>query len=1143
MTESRLAEPLKLAQGATASRHAATSPGGDEQLTPERLRRENFRNDRILAGLALILTFLLASYPVGNSDALMHLRIGELIAKGEFIFGQDPFSYTVSNDTVWVHPGWLLDLLLYGIYAVSGGAGLVLFRGFIALALAVVFLQFRKPGDSLLTCSFATILSMLVLSQRMFIRPELVSFLFLGLTLVLLWAKPQASEKPQVESGWRRSWLWLPPLFWIWVNMDHWFFLGPAVVGLYLLGEVLQDLFSEDTGRDDKLSATERGRLGVILAAGVAACLLNPYFYRVFQWKYLVPGELWSVALETFRDLEPEYRRLGISPLVAEYFRETSTFFRPMQLSFAEWAYYLLALFGAISFVFSGEPRRWGRLLIWLAVFALCVYLAQNVGFLATLGLSPAGFLAAAAMTFVFAGEPRRWGRLLVWTAFLALSAYQARNAGFLAVVTAPIAILNLQERGGALPSVERRWVSLGQFGRALMLLAVLLIGALLIVAKDPTVQALGGEAPRGLVHGRGAPGWTLTQDLSWKRASDQLENWRAEGKLTGNTFHPRIDLGHYLLQGKRNFIDIRFSVHGGSAAEFIRASQALRKTGTPRAFEYDWQDVFRRHDISHVVIDFLLPVLVSPQDRAAGFPAYPAVLALVADEANWEQLDYTDGQTFILAWKKSPHWERLRPLRYDASREAFRAPTRLPPAEGPPREAPGQDALATILGASPPPPAALYEAEWHKVMHDRAIGMIRGRLLSGGPRGQAIEAMLGQIGHGPAQVLAGAPLPPLPLAEPVPTGRVILALRAVRRAIAENPEEPEGYRLLLSTYQLLNGLEVPPFSDSPAVQSPIREMQMFFALKSWAERSGGLRDPNANPHLMLAERFADNLYLDLALDHYRLGVLALRNFGTPPGVSDKEFEKFLLNLDQRFFGNRSVDQIERLVRETEAQYRTQVADPRLRENYLTRAELAMRLNPACRLGKEALQDLQKAVASPSPDVRRAGFSSLIEHCLNVGEFAEARQLLRTPKAEEMMGRFPYHQTAGLVSAAYGEYDSALRHLAQVDAGIADTAVQRVLAGFQTQLLGGHADFHGAVALRSLAEVQHGLGEAMQRSDSLAVMGLLALEAGRVRGDANRPGAAELFQKAVEVYPDSAFRSVAGRYYFLITGQLLPAPR
>src|SRR5262249_30380666 len=193
------------------------------------------RLDLLLVGLLLALAFLLGSFAARNTDFWLHLATGRLLARGELAFGADPFAFT-SGATPWVNHAWLFDLALYGLYGLLGGPGLVVLQALLLVALAVVLLQMRRPGQSLWLPAAATGLALLAVSTRFFLQPLVVSYLFLGLTLYLL---TRAEAQPAAAAPPRSLWL-LPPLFALWVNLDAWFFLGPLCVGLWLLGACLQ---------------------------------------------------------------------------------------------------------------------------------------------------------------------------------------------------------------------------------------------------------------------------------------------------------------------------------------------------------------------------------------------------------------------------------------------------------------------------------------------------------------------------------------------------------------------------------------------------------------------------------------------------------------------------------------------------------------------------------------------------------------------------------------------------------------------------------------------------------------------------------------------------------------------------------------
>ena len=65
--------------------------------------------DFLLAAVAIVLAFLIASFAARNSDVWLHLATGQRLLTGEYRPGTDPFSYTGSERT-WVNHSVLYDV-------------------------------------------------------------------------------------------------------------------------------------------------------------------------------------------------------------------------------------------------------------------------------------------------------------------------------------------------------------------------------------------------------------------------------------------------------------------------------------------------------------------------------------------------------------------------------------------------------------------------------------------------------------------------------------------------------------------------------------------------------------------------------------------------------------------------------------------------------------------------------------------------------------------------------------------------------------------------------------------------------------------------------------------------------------------------
>jgi hypothetical protein len=295
------------------------------------------RTGVVLTLLLLSLAFLAASFAVRNADLWFHLASGRLLAQGHYTFGDDPFLYTAEG-VYWANHAWLFDLVLYKLYGSVGGTGLIVLKAFLITALAGMLLCVRRPGSTAGLPILCTALAVVALSPHLLLQPVCVSYVFLGLTLWLLW-RQQAAESKSPRGVWP-----LLALFAFWANLDEWFWLGPLTAGLFWLGDRLQGA---------------RRISGWVVPAGLAACLLNPHTFHVFA----LPPELSPVSWSAGLVQDVRYQGQFGSPW-PDYVRAA------MRLDASVIAYAVLFVLGICSFIACpGALRSW-RVLIWLC-FAL----------------------------------------------------------------------------------------------------------------------------------------------------------------------------------------------------------------------------------------------------------------------------------------------------------------------------------------------------------------------------------------------------------------------------------------------------------------------------------------------------------------------------------------------------------------------------------------------------------------------------------------------------------------------------------------------------------------------------------------------------------------------------------------------------
>jgi tetratricopeptide (TPR) repeat protein len=216
--------------------------------------------DVTLVSLFLALTFLLGIFPLKDADYFWHLRTGDLIRKTGEIPRVDFYTFT-RQGTPWIDLHWIFQVGISWLNEHGGVPALTLAKSAITCLAVLLLITARRRSWPIWAMVLAWLPALLVLSGRMYVRPETLSLLYLAVYLAVI-------------CRWDR----FPLLVWLlpfvqaaWVNSQGLFVLGPVLLGFGLVDAALRrGAFAPDRRRWWQI---------VVPACAVTAlaCLLNPY--------------------------------------------------------------------------------------------------------------------------------------------------------------------------------------------------------------------------------------------------------------------------------------------------------------------------------------------------------------------------------------------------------------------------------------------------------------------------------------------------------------------------------------------------------------------------------------------------------------------------------------------------------------------------------------------------------------------------------------------------------------------------------------------------------------------------------------------------------------------------------------------------
>jgi hypothetical protein len=320
----------------------------DDEISGDRLRRRPPAQWSLGIASLVFATFVFRlSQTEADPDLWGHLKFGDDLWRTGQVVRADVYSY-LTGDRPWVNHEWLAEAVMALAYRWGGAPALIGLKVLLGLALvAVLALQLRRQQVSALATALLVSYTMvLVLPGLGSVRPQLWTYLFLALLLVLI----DRAER----SG--PGWLWpAVPLFALWANAHGGVLAGVGIAA----GWAAAHLTWFGRGR-----GAETRRVLPPVAAMALATLANPH-----------GASLWAFLLRT---------AVGPRPDIVEW--------RPVALASVEGVAYSLALtLGVVALLGTRRRRTATQILLFAGTAALPLLARRHAALFAIAGVVVAG--------------------------------------------------------------------------------------------------------------------------------------------------------------------------------------------------------------------------------------------------------------------------------------------------------------------------------------------------------------------------------------------------------------------------------------------------------------------------------------------------------------------------------------------------------------------------------------------------------------------------------------------------------------------------------------------------------------------------------------------------------------------------------
>ncbi len=321
-------------------------------------KKINFYIGFLVIGVLFGLTVFLANVEVKDLDLWLHLKVGEFIIQNGFVPSVDVLSCSIQGSH-WVNHEWLFQVITYLIYKTGGADGLISMQAFVVVATFILLLFLGYNKDRQLGTVFGLLLVLLVYQGRFTIRPDIFSLLFFAVYIYVL--------SLHIDKRWSIYALLFVQI--VWTNMHGFFFFGPLIVLVGIIGETIKRTvpLPYEWNKSGRLTNNEFGRLRWLFLIVALGCLMNPL---------TVHGALYP--------LKVLFQISGSSKIFFSHIQELQKPIEWGSIFSNQYMFYkLLILLSGLSFVFNRRKLDIGVLMFWMIFLFFSLTALRNMIFFA----------------------------------------------------------------------------------------------------------------------------------------------------------------------------------------------------------------------------------------------------------------------------------------------------------------------------------------------------------------------------------------------------------------------------------------------------------------------------------------------------------------------------------------------------------------------------------------------------------------------------------------------------------------------------------------------------------------------------------------------------------------------------------------